>query len=171
MKKRVKKQKQDTFLNNTLDKFTRHKIAMFSFYFLLFEVFLIVFLPIMIDLDPYTSNPGYFSSSPSMDFWLGTDDVGRDVFARLIYGGRVSLCVGFFSAIISAAIGIPLGLLAGYYSGVVRMIIMRLVDIFMSFPAIVIQLVMVTVLGASATSVTLVIGLLGWTKFARYTYS
>ena len=81
------------------------------------------------------------------------------------------MCVGYFSAIISAAIGKTMGLLPGYYSGAVRMIIMRLVDIFMSFPAIVIQLVMVTVLGASATSVTLVIGLLGWTKFARYKFT
>lgn len=79
--------------------------------------------------------------------------------------------MGFLSTIISTLIGVPLGLIAGYYTGIVRSLIMRLVDIFMSFPSLVIQLVMVMLLGASTTSVTLVLGLLGWTSFTRLTYS
>ena len=163
--------KRESRLAATVYKFCRHKVAMVALFVLTIEILLIVLLPIVMDLDPYTSNAGHFNEAPSPEHILGTDTAGRDIFSRLIYGGRVSLMVGFFSAIISAVVGIPLGLLAGYYGGVVRGVIMRLVDIFMSFPAIVIQLVLVTVLGASTVSVTLVIGILGWTKFARYTYS
>lgn len=163
--------RRNSFGRNTLQKFARHKVAMVSLCFLVLEIALVILLPMIMDLNPYTTHTGSFNIQPGAGFLLGTDDVGRDVFARLIYGGRVSLAVGFVSALLSSVIGIPLGLLAGYYGGVVRMCIMRLVDVFMSFPAMVIQLVLVTVLGPSAGSVMLVIGLLGWTSFARLTYS
>ncbi len=163
--------KEESFFKQTVGRFARHKIAMIASIILLTEILFVVFLPLVIELDPYTSHAGNFSKGPGSEFILGTDAVGRDVFSRLIYGGRISLMVGFCSALLSAAIGVPLGLLAGYYGGIVRMTIMRLVDIFMSFPALVIQLVMVSVLGASVPSLIFVIGLLGWTSFTRYTYS
>lgn len=166
-----KENARDSFWRNTVQRFMKHKVAMCSLTFLILEIAAIIILPLVMELDPYTTNPGCFSVAPDSRFILGTDDVGRDVFSRLVYGGRVSISVGFVSALLSAVIGIPMGLLAGYYGGAVRMVIMRLVDIFMSFPAMIIQLVLVTVLGASATSVMLVIGLLGWTSFARLTYS
>lgn len=166
-----KENARDSFWRNTVQRFMKHKVAMLSLAFLVVEIAVIIFFPLVMELDPYTTNPGCFSMAPNDRFILGTDDVGRDVFSRLVYGGRVSILVGFVSALLSAVIGIPMGLLAGYYGGAVRMVIMRLVDIFMSFPAMIIQLVLVTVLGASATSVMLVIGLLGWTSFARLTYS
>lgn len=163
--------KSESFFWSSVYKFTRHKVAMVALVVLLIELLVIILLPLVMHLDPYTSHPGHFNEAPSKTFILGTDAAGRDIFSRLIYGGRVSLLVGFMSTTISAVIGIPLGLIAGYYGGFIRAVIMRLVDIFMSFPAIVIQLVLVTVLGASTASVILVIGLLGWTRFARYTYS
>ena len=163
--------KSESFLKSSMQKFVRHKLAMISLVILVIEVIAFVFLPIVTNIDPYTTHSGCFDKAPCHDFLLGTDEVGRDIFARVIYGGRVSLAVGFFSTVISALIGIPLGLVAGYYSGIVRMVIMRIIDMFMSFPAMIIQLVMVMVLGASATSVMLVLGLLGWTSFARMTYS
>lgn len=162
---------KESFFMQTVGRFTRHKVAMVSLFLLIIEILVVVLLPVVMELDPYTSHAGNFSKAPSADFILGTDAVGRDVFSRLIYGGRISLMVGFFSVLLSAAIGVPLGLLAGYYGGVVRMVIMRLVDIFMSFPPLVIQLVMVSVLGASVSSLIFVIGCLGWTSFTRYTYS
>lgn len=165
------KEKEESFFSQTVERFARHRIAMVALTVLAVEILLVVFLPMVMELDPYTSHAGNFSKAPSQQFILGTDAVGRDVLARLIYGGRVSLAVGFFSALLSAVIGVPLGLLAGYYGGAIRMVIMRLVDIFMSFPSLVIQLVMVSILSASIPSLIFVIGLLNWTGFARYTYS
>lgn len=171
MKHKQSKSVHDSFLWHTIEKFRKHRIAMISLYILIAEILAFLFLPPLLGLDPYTSHAGAFNTAPNARFLLGTDGVGRDVFARLIYGGRVSLSVGFFSTVISAALGVPLGLLAGYYDGFPRAVIMRIVDMFMSFPAMVIQLVMVMVLGASASSVMLVLGLLGWTSFTKMTYS
>ena len=93
------------------------------------------------------------------------------LFARLIFGGRVSLMVGICSALISLVIGVPLGLVAGYFRGAVETVIMRCADIFMSFPNMILILVLASVLGQSVTTVTLVIGFLGWTEFARLIYA
>ena len=116
---------------------------------------MVVFLPIILNLDPYTSDYTAFSAAPSGAHILGTDAIGRDVFARLMYGGRTSLLVGFVSTLISCAIGVPLGLVAGYARGKAEAIIMRIADIFMSFPSIVLILVLVAVLGPSVWSVNL----------------
>ena len=128
-------------------------------------------VPIALHLDPYTTDYStYFGAPPSAQHWLGTDDVGRDSFARFISGGQVSLSVGIISAIISLVIGVPLGLIAGYYRGWIETVIMRLSDVFMSFPSMVLILVLVSVLGPSITTVTVVIGILGWPRFARTIY-
>ena len=138
---------------------------------LVLEVLLVIFLPIILNLDPYTTDYNtYFGSAPSALHWLGTDDVGRDSFARFLFGGRVSLQVGIVSAIISLVVGVPLGLIAGYYRGIIETVIMRLADIFMSFPSMVLILVLVSVLGPSVATVTVVIGILGWPRFARTIY-
>lgn len=171
MRKRTNKTDRNVFLKDAVGRFYRHKVAMVSLVILILEILCILLLPLLLNLDPFTSHPGQFNKAPGNGFVFGTDTVGRDVFARIIYGGRVSLSVGFIAAIISACIGVPLGLLAGYYGGWIRGIIMRLVDIFMSFPALVIQMVLVTVLGASARSLMLVLGFLGWTGYTRLVYS
>lgn len=156
---------------DVLSRFSNHRLAMFAAILLLLEVLGVVFIPLIVKLNPYTNHAGHYAEAPSADFILGTDDIGRDVFARLIYGGRVSLQVGISSALLGAFIGIPLGLLAGYYGGIMGVVIMRLADTFMAFPSLVIQLFMVAVLGSSQVTVTLVIALLGWTGYCRLTYS
>lgn len=111
-----------------------------------------------------------FNKAPDSAHLLGTDDVGRDVLTRLLYGGRVSLFVGIVSTAISVLIGIPLGLLAAFYRGVAETIIMRLSDIFMTIPSTILILFLVSIFGPSIVTVTAVIGVLGWTKFARQIY-
>lgn len=165
------KRAKNVFLRDAVGRFMRHKVAMVSLIILVLEILAILLLPPLMKLDPYTTFPGHFNEAPGKEFLLGTDAVGRDIFARIIYGGRISLSVGFVAAIISALIGVPLGLIAGFYDGLPRGIIMRIVDIFMSFPALVIQMVLVTVLGASEKSLMLVLGLLGWTGYTRLVYS
>ena len=154
-----------------IEKFLSHRLAVLGAVILVVEILITVFLPIIMDLDPYTSQLGAFGAIPSAEHILGTDDIGRDLFARLIYGGRVSLFVGLCSTCISIIIGVPLGLLAGFYRGMLETIIMRAADIFMSFPAIMLILVLVSLVGPSIVSVMVVIGILGWTQFARLVYS
>ena len=111
--------------------------------------------------------PPFWQDGGSMAHLLGTDDVGRDLLARLLCGGRVSLLIGLCSAALSALVGIPLGLLAGYRRGAWEFCLMRLADVFQSFPSIVLVLCLVSLVGPSALNLVLVLGLLGWTGIAR----
>ena len=135
------------------------------------EVLCVLLLPPLLGLEPnVTDRAAGFWAVPSAEHWLGTDDVGRDVFSRLICGGRVSLLVGFATAAINLAIGVPLGLLAGYRRGGWEYWIMRCADVFQSFPSIVLILCLVTLVGASVLNLVLVMGLLGWPGIARLVY-
>lgn len=165
-------QKKNTYAREVVERFASHKLAVIGLIFLIFITLTVYFLPFILKLDPYTSIiEGGFNQKPSSAHWLGTDRTGRDIFARLIYGGRVSIRVGVLSTIISMMIGVPLGLLAGYYRGIWEVIIMRLVDVFMSFPSMMLILVLVSVIGPSINSITFVLGFLGWTQFTRLVYS
>ena len=136
-----------------------------------FLVLAVILIPIFMKLDPYTTDRAVgFNKAPCSGRPLGTDDVGRDLFARLLYGGRISLFVGIMSTIISVLIGIPLGLIAGYFRGIAETVIMRVADAFMSFPTMVLILVLVAVFGPSILTVTVVIGVLGWTAIAKLIY-
>ena len=171
-KNKVKKQKKESYFTDVFGRFKAHKLAMFGLIVLILEVILVLVLPVIMNLDPTSSDKaGGFGAAPSAAHILGTDDLGRDLFARLIHGGRVSLFVGLVSTAVSMVIGVPLGLLAGYYRGWIETVIMRFADIFMSFPSMMLILVLVSVIGPSITSVTVVIGILGWTAFARLIYS
>lgn len=161
--------KRSSYFRDVAGRFKTHKLAMAGMCILLVEILLLVFLPIVMDLQPYEIYSG-FGASPSREHILGTDNTGRDLFARLIYGGRTSLYVGFVSTLISFAIGVPLGMLAGYYRGPVEALIMRLADVFLSFPSMVFILVLVSVIGPSLSTATVVIGIMGWPGFARQLY-
>ncbi|MGI5984139.1 MAG: ABC transporter permease [Sakamotonia sp.] len=154
-----------------MKKFVHNKKAMLGLAIVMILVLAVVFIPLFADLDPYTTDRAAgFNKPPSDAHILGTDDVGRDLFARLLYGGRISLFVGITSTIISVLIGIPLGLIAGYFRGTAESIIMRTADAFMSFPSMVLILVLVAVFGPSILTVTVVIGVLGWTAIAKLIY-
>ena len=165
-----KTEKKDSYYRDVLRRFQAHKLARLGVAIILAEVLLVIILPMVMKLDPYSSDILAFNSAPGPGHLLGTDDTGRDIFARLIYGGRVSLQVGLLSAIVSMIIGVPLGLLAGYYKGICETIIMRAADIFMSFPSMILILVLVALIGPSVWTVTFVIGVLGWTDFAKLIY-
>ena len=162
--------KKDSYSRDVLKRFSQHKLAMIGLAVITLEVLLVVILPVVMKLDPYTSDVFNFSAVPGPGHILGADDTGRDVFGRLIYGGRVSLLVGLLSAVISLCIGVPLGLLAGYYKGIWEMVIMRAADIFMSFPSMILILVLVSVFDPSIRTIIFVIGVLGWTDFAKLIY-
>jgi ABC-type dipeptide/oligopeptide/nickel transport system permease subunit len=133
--------------------------------FLLF--FMAVFAPLLAPYDPNAQDLYKVLTGPSADHWLGTDNVGRDLLSRVIYGSRVSLTVGFFSVFISVCIGVVLGLLAGYHGGVADMVIMRIVDTFMCIPFLPFVLVLAAALGPGLKNIILALSILGWTGFCR----
>ena len=129
-----------------------------------------VFAPL---LAPYPADAGTAThpeialQAPSMRHLFGTDQVGRDVFSRVLYGARVSPVVAFFVLLIACAIGVPLGIVAGYFGGVTDEIIMRVTDVFLAFPALLLSLAFVAVLSPSLTSVTIAIAIAWWPWYTR----
>ncbi len=153
-------------------RFRRDRRAMACLMVLCMELLLVFLLPLVLGAEPNVSDlEAGFWAPPSAEHWLGTDDVGRDLLARLLYGGQISLLIGLSAAVISTAVGVPLGLLAGYRRGSWEFWIMRLSDLVQTFPSVVLVLCLVSLVGASALNIVLVLGLLGWTGIARLVYA
>ena len=134
-----------------------------------------VFAPLVAPYDPNSQNllgrmrpPG--TVSRSFHYLLGSDELGRDLLSRLIYGARVSLFVAIASVILSGVVGVLLGMLAGYLRGWVELIVMRLVDVFLSIPAILLAIITVAVLGTGLVNVIVVLALTRWPRYARIAY-
>ena len=159
-----------TYYADVLRQFCRHKLAVCGILTILVIILAVAFVPMALNLDPYSTSRGRTFAKPDGTFVLGLDNLGRDNLARLLYGGRTSIIVGLISTLISMLIGVPLGLIAGYFRGWVEVVIMRMVDVFMSFPSMILILVLVSVFGPSIWSVPMVIGVMGGTQFARIVY-
>lgn len=114
-----------------------------------------------------TKKPPCWMEGGSMDHILGTDSLGRDVFSRILYGSRVAMFVAIVGTFFAGLIGVSLALLAGFYRGIVDGVISRFVDIWISFPPILLSIVLMTVLGTGLTKVALAIILVDWTRFCR----
>jgi peptide/nickel transport system permease protein len=126
--------------------------------------------PLIAPYDPYQrvrAQPSDILAPPSPDHLLGTDDAGKDVLSQLIYGARISLLVGFTASVVSMIIGSAVGLVAGYYSGRVDTVLMRVVDFLLVIPYLPLVLVIVAVWGRGLWKIIFVIAILGWTYTAR----
>lgn len=117
--------------------------------------------------DPTVMNPKAVLQSPSQEFLLGTDEVGRSILSRVIYGDRVSLLVGFVAAALSTIIGVIIGIVSGYYGGRIGEGLMRLTDLFIAIPRLPLMLVLAAIVGPSIWNIILIIGVLLWTQVAR----
>ncbi len=126
-----------------------------------------VLAPWLAPFDPNFINVDALLQPPSTTHLLGTDALGRDVFSRILYGGRVSLWVGFVAVGIATAIGLVLGLISGYFGRLVDEIIMRGVDVMLCFPSFFLILAVIAFLEPSLTNIMIVIGLTGWMGVAR----
>ena len=126
--------------------------------------------PLIARYDPNAQNylPGMLNGSPSGAHWFGTDYVGRDLWARVLYGGRVSLPAGLGVVLVGAGIGVPLGLLAGYIGGLTDDVFMRFMDILFAFPGIILAIFVIGILSPGLTSAVLAIGITAIPFFARF---
>ena len=148
-------------------RFFRNRLATAGLIIVVSFVFLSLFAPLFTDYTVSQTDLRNLRSGPSAAHLLGTDDLGRDIFARLLYGGRVSIAVGVASMLLQMAIGVTLGAAAGYFGGVTDKVIMRMVDIIMCFPFFVIAVALAAVIGGSIWNLILIIGMLMWPGIAR----
>ena len=123
--------------------------------------------PLLAPFDPNSQDTFRRLEPPSKQHPLGLDDLGRDVLSRIVWGARVSLRVGFSVVILASVIGITLGAMAGYFGGAVDTVVMRITDILLAFPGILLAIALVAVLGPSLNNVILALATIGWVGYAR----
>ncbi|MGH6881123.1 MAG: ABC transporter permease [Hypericibacter sp.] len=130
-------------------------------------LFLAVAAPLIAPYDPIAQDLGQTLRHPSLAHWLGTDNFGRDVLTRIIWGARLDLAMGLLGVIVPFILGSAVGLVAGYFGGIVDTLLMRLLDITISFPFFVLVIAIISVLGAGLISFFIAVSLVGWVSYAR----
>ncbi|AOB31491.1 ABC transporter permease [Bordetella sp. H567] len=145
----------------------RNRLSWVGIGLLLLIALVALLAPWLAPHDPLQQNIAYRLDPPSAEFWLGTDSYGRDVLSRLIYGARVSLLVGFVAILIAMSIGASLGILAGYVGGLLDQLIMGLVDVLLSFPTLLLGLMVAAMLGASLENLIIAIAITEIAPFVR----
>jgi len=133
---------------------------------LLVMVAISVLAPLLAPYDP-TASSVMFLSPPSPENWLGTDELGRDILSRMVYGGQSSLIVGIGAAVIAAVIGIPVGLCAGYLGGRIDLLATQVIDIFIALPGLILALIITAMVGPTLFNLVLVLGFVSWPRIAR----
>ena len=152
---------------HSLKLLCRNRLAVAGFFIIIFFVLLALFAPL---ITPYSYEAQVLDNRllpPSSEHWLGTDDLGRDLFTRVAYGARLSLQVGFFAVIGALLIGTLLGLVAGYFGRWVDMVISRIFDILLAFPSILLAIAIVAILGASLQNALIAIAIVNVPIFGR----
>ncbi len=146
----------------------RNKLALFGTVLIGFLVVIALLAPLLAPYDPSEIDLSSRLTGPSREHLLGTDQLGRDVFSRMLYGARISLSVGFVAVGISVLIGIFLGSIAGYFGGRLDTLIMRFVDVMLCFPTLFLILAIIAILGPNIFNVMVVIGITSWMGVARF---
>lgn len=172
MRKKANQQKivkdiaNESYFQTVVRRFCHHHLAVVSLIILIVLGGAALLAPV---IAPYSPDEivGPFSGAPSKDFLLGTDQIGRDVFSRILYAMRISLLVGIMATLISTVVGVVLGLIAGYFGGIADMIIMRFTDMVMSFPYILLVLVAAAVFKPGLWNIILILGFVDWPGIAR----
>ena len=154
-------------VNRSLRKLLNNRLAIVGIIIFLIILLSSIFAPLLTKYDPLAVDMKNVLKAPSADHIFGTDKVGRDVFARVLYGGRISILVGLGSSLGCAFIGVLLGTYGGYKGGLFDKIVLRLSEIFMSFPQLVLVLMLVSILGQSLTNLIIIFILTGWGSVYR----
>ncbi|MBR0368834.1 MAG: ABC transporter permease [Clostridia bacterium] len=150
-----------------VNMFRTNHAALAGLIIILLIILAAVFAPLITRYDPNALNLANMRKPPSAEHWFGTDDMGRDVFARVIYGGRLSLMIGFVPSVISLVLGTALGLMAGYLGKHVDALIMRLADVVLAFPSLLLAMVVMYTLGSSILNMFIALSIINWAGTAR----
>lgn len=150
-----------------VQRFFRHRLAVLGAGLVLLLALLSLAAPLLTPWDPNVQDLARRLLPPGPGHWLGTDEYGRDVMSRLLYGGRVSLSVGLVAVALATLIGMFLGAVAGYFGGWVDQVIMRTVDVVLCIPTLFLILMLIVFLGPSLFNIMFIIGLTSWTDLAR----
>ncbi|WP_429820539.1 ABC transporter permease [Ensifer sp. B1-9] len=157
----------DSFLRDGIRVFAKNRMAMVGLTLVGLLVFVALFIPFISPHDPYRVAMDEQFLPPSATFWLGTDNFGRDLLTRILYGARISLIVGIVPSFISLMIGAVLGIISGYFGGRIDFIIMRLADMMIAFPSLLLAMVVMYTLGANLFNIFIALSLVGWAGVAR----
>ena len=148
-------------------RFTKNRQAMVGLCMLILLVFCAVFANWIAPYDPNAQNLLNVRATPSAEHWLGTDELGRDILSRIIFGARISISVGLIAVSISLLGGVTLGAIAGYYGGVLDDVIMRVMDVLMAIPSILLNIAIVSALGNGLQNVMIAIGISSMPGYCR----
>jgi peptide/nickel transport system permease protein len=161
------KRKKSSQMSLVWSRFKKNRLALVGFIIVSIVIFIAIFAPLLTPYDPLDTDPFNRLKAPSAEHWLGTDELGRDVLTRLFYGSRIALLIGVLIILFEGAIGIILGILSGFFGGVIDMVTMRIVDILRSFPVIILAMAIAGIMGQGLLNVVIALGIVGWTTYAR----
>ena len=145
----------------------QNKLAAFSAILIAVILLVAAFAPLAAPYDPYEQDLVNRLGAPDSAHWLGTDDLGRDMLSRMIYGARISMAIGLLPTLISMIIGTVLGLVAGYYGGKTDFLIMRLADVMLAFPSLLLAMVVMYTMGGGLVNIFIALSLVNWAGTAR----
>ncbi len=156
-----------SFLRDMARAYRRNRMAMAGAAVVLILALLAVLVPHLSPWDPYAVDLDFMSQAPSRAHWLGTDQYGRDLLTRILYGTRISLVIGIVPTLLAMLLGTALGLIGGYYRGLADLAIMRLCDVVLAFPSLLLAMVVMYTLGATLVNIFIALAVVGWAGTAR----
>jgi len=152
----------------TLRRFSRNRLAVIGAVIIAVLVLLAISAPVLARYDPiFDQDYGNLLSGPSAEHWLGTDDLGRDIYTRMLYGSRISLQAALISVGLAFSLGVPIGIVSGYYRGAVDAVVMRVVDALQAFPSLILALALAAALGGGFYNAMVAVGIGFTSSFVR----
>jgi ABC-type dipeptide/oligopeptide/nickel transport system permease subunit len=163
------REKGTSLTRDAIRRLRKNKLAMLGFVIVVFLAFVAIFAEALAPYSYTKTNFSRLNEAPSRDYWLGTDQIGRDLFSRMIFGARVSMLVGLGAQVIVVSLGVPIGALSGYLGGRIDITLSRFIDVMYAFPRLLFVILVMSMLGAGLINIFIAIGLTGWVGIARQT--
>lgn len=156
-----------SFYGDSFKQLKKNKIAMFCAGIIIILILIAIFAPLIAPYDPTYQDYSAVLAEPSMAHPFGTDEYGRDILSRIIYGSRVSISIGIVAHVVASLVGVTLGSIAGYYGGKIDSVISRIMEIFQAFPDLIFAMAIMTFMGKGVVNLFIALGLLTWVRTAR----